>query len=83
MDNKEENNNFNNDLENKKIEDNVSDTNNENSDNDVESNIKPEVSIDVTKTPEYEELDDRYKRLLAEFENYKKEAKKKKIVFME
>ena len=78
MDNKEENNNFNNDLENKKIEDNVSDTNNENSDNDVESNIKPEVSIDVTKTPEYEELDDRYKRLLAEFENYKKRSQKEK-----
>ena len=40
--------------------------------------MKEEVSIDVTKTAEYEELDDRYKRLFAEFENYKKRSQKEK-----
>ena len=31
---------------------------------------------------EFAELDDRYKRMFAEFENYKKEVKKKKKVYM-
>lgn len=31
---------------------------------------------------EYEELNDRYKRLLAEFENYKKRSQKKKMAYM-
>ncbi len=43
-----------------------------------EAKMKEEVDIDVTKTAEYEELDDRYKRLFAEFENYKKRSQKER-----
>jgi len=50
----------------------------ENTEKNEEFNMKPELSIDVTKTQEYEELNDRYKRLLAEFENYKKRSQKEK-----
>ena len=46
--------------------------------NKQEAKMKPEVDIDVTKTAEYEELDDRYKRLFAEFENYKKRSQKER-----
>jgi len=56
--------------------------NNPNKENSVENNedlnVKPDLNIDVTKTAEYEELNDRYKRLLAEFENFKKRSQKEK-----
>ena len=57
-----------------------SNSNLNNSGNIAENNnvVKPEVNIDITKTAEYEELNDRYKRLLAEFENYKKRSQKEK-----
>ena len=56
--------------------------NNPNKENSVENNedlnVKPDLNIDITKTAEYEELNDRYKRLLAEFENFKKRSQKEK-----
>ena len=36
----------------------------------------------VKKEQEYDELMDRYKRVLAEFENYKKEVLKKEIYYI-
>lgn len=78
MENKEDNLKDNND---KNVNDdnlnNNSDFNSEPNKEDI-SNMKPDTNIDVTKTAEYEELDDRYKRLLAEFENYKKRSQKEK-----
>ena len=59
-------------------EDNLNE-NLDNNENNVENTESNENSnIDVTKTQEYEELNDRYKRLLAEFENYKKRSQKEK-----
>jgi len=46
--------------------------------NKKEAKMQPELDIDIKKTAEYEELDDRYKRLFAEFENYKKRSKKER-----
>ena len=37
-----------------------------------------QVTEEVKDNSEYEELNDRYKRLLAEFENYKKRSQKEK-----
>lgn len=43
-----------------------------------EVKIEKEDSTDSKDNSEYEELNDRYKRLLAEFENYKKRSQKEK-----
>lgn len=64
-------------IENEEVE-NKEETNVEDLGNAQETKMKEEVSIDVTKTAEYEELDDRFKRLFAEFENYKKRSQKER-----
>ncbi len=52
---------------------------NENLKKDEEVEIKEETKTEEVKdNSEYEELNDRYKRLLAEFENYKKRSQKEK-----
>ena len=48
----------------------------EGNEEEVMENVEPD-SDDTTKT-EYEELEDRYKRLLAEFENFKKRSAKER-----
>ena len=53
----------------------------ENEENEVklEDNVIPKVEEkQVIELSEYEDLNDRYKRLLAEFENYKKRSQKEK-----
>ena len=51
--------------------------NNENVENEVSTVEEPISELDKTKQ-ELEELTDRYKRIMAEFENYKKRAQKDK-----
>lgn len=54
----------------------------ENEEKNLEENIEKIENTEVAKSvhddSEYEELDDRYKRLLAEFENYKKRSQKER-----
>ena len=64
-------------LENKEVE-NIVDEKQEDLGNKKEAEMRPESNVDVKKTAEYEELDDRYKRLFAEFENYKKRSQKER-----
>ena len=51
--------------------------NNENVEKEVSTVEEPISELDKTKQ-ELEELTDRYKRIMAEFENYKKRAQKDK-----
>lgn len=54
---------------------------NENLEEKVEvENSQPEILDKKDSTDELEEMNDRYKRLFAEFENYKKEILKKEKV---
>ncbi len=61
-------------------------TNEEIKDSNVTENVVEENKVDTTNNEsekdklkeEYDELDDRYKRLFAEFENYKKRSQKEK-----
>lgn len=46
--------------------------------NKIEENMQPQVE-ETKSLKEYEELNDRYKRLFAEFENYKKRIQKESI----
>lgn len=47
--------------------------------NEVEEKVENTTNVETEKdNSEYEELNDRYKRLLAEFENYKKRSQKEK-----
>ncbi len=53
----------------------------ENEERDLNENIENNEEVVKTATvskEEYDDLDDRYKRLLAEFENYKKRSQKEK-----
>ena len=54
--------------------------NNEELENDVkkEENKKTKKEQEIVPKSEYDELDDRYKRILAEFENYKKRSAKER-----
>lgn len=73
MNNEETNNSENNEV----VEENVDNTNNDN----VESNEaeKDNISESLEKAnEELKELEDRFKRMLAEFENYKKRTQKEK-----
>ena len=46
--------------------------------NEVEENVQLENEVVETPKTELEELEDRYKRLFAEFENYKKRSSKER-----
>lgn len=50
----------------------------ENKENEELKNEEVVETTEVKDNSEYEELNDRYKRLLAEFENYKKRSQKEK-----
>lgn len=50
----------------------------ENEEKDLNENNEEVVKTETVSKEEYDELDDRYKRLLAEFENYKKRSQKEK-----
>lgn len=54
--------------------------NKENAENEIKENIKKEKNNDKEMVPkqDYDELDDRYKRILAEFENFKKRSAKER-----
>jgi len=76
-------NNPNNETENNNVEKNIdNNTENENKNVDVNSNNdgnKTEEVDELTKaTEEIKDLEDRFKRMLAEFENYKKRTQKEK-----
>ena len=45
-------------------------------------NKKGKKQQEIVPKSEYDELDDRYKRILAEFENYKKEVAKKEKTYI-
>ena len=62
---------------NEEIEKEVIDNKNLNEDENIDVENKEEKKEMVSKE-EYDELDDRYKRILAEFENYKKRSSKEK-----
>ena len=63
------------DENNEKMKDeNIEDLTNNNEDSKVVDETNPETVL----ASEYDELNDRYKRLLAEFENYKKRSAKEK-----
>ena len=47
-------------------------------DNQTERNEKDNKHTDMVPKQDYDELDDRYKRLLAEFENFKKRSSKER-----
>ena len=46
--------------------------------NEQENNEKDNNSKDMVPKQDYDELDDRYKRILAEFENFKKRSNKER-----
>ncbi len=50
----------------------------ENEENVMNKEIENEVKEETVSLAEYNELDDRFKRMLAEFENYKKRSQKEK-----
>ncbi len=50
----------------------------ENEEKDLNENNEEIIKAETVSKEEYDELDDRYKRLLAEFENYKKRSQKEK-----
>ena len=50
----------------------------ENEENVMNEEIENEVKEETVSLTEYNELDDRFKRMLAEFENYKKRSQKEK-----
>ena len=45
---------------------------------EVEKNEKENTCKEMVSKQDYEELDDRYKRILAEFENFKKRSSKER-----
>ena len=45
-------------------------------------NKKGKKQQEIVPKSEYDELDDRYKRILAEFENYKREVEKKEKTYI-
>ena len=60
----------------------MSEENKEKMENEIEENVKKEKSKQENKEmvpkQDYDELDDRYKRILAEFENFKKRSAKER-----
>ena len=62
----------------------MSEENKEKMENEIEENVKKEKSKqehkeknkEMVPKQDYDELDDRYKRILAEFENFKKRSAK-------
>ena len=50
----------------------------ENEENVMNEEVEKEVKEETVSLAEYNELDDRFKRMLAEFENYKKRSQKEK-----
>ena len=50
----------------------------ENEENVMNEEVENEVKEETVSLAEYNELDDRFKRMLAEFENYKKRSQKEK-----
>ena len=44
----------------------------------LEENVEVENEVENIAKTEYEELEDRYKRLLAEFENFKRRSSKER-----
>ena len=56
--------------------DNQENTNKENK--EVENNTEVKQETEIISKEQYDELDDRYKRVLAEFENFKKRSQKER-----
>lgn len=50
--------------------------------NKKEENAENKEKMEMVPKQDYDELDDRFKRILAEFENFKKEAEKKEKVYI-